>query len=834
MKKYIITLLILMTSITATQASTCIKDLNGDGIIEANTEKWNCLVTEPPICPQEMMNCTTAAITLSGTINSAPTNVQDKIGITSISADSQGTSLIVTGWMCNSISCSSGNIGTIKIQNAIVSGTVAADKISRMVGTGSDIEVFGCDGGTSCVEQLLGKITIAAANITGSVRADAGVTSIVGNNSTLSITGMTCSDTVCSPISAGTLSVTGTNAVCPAGLQYQCVEVSGVKKCSPLSCNDDTYGGTVSPGQQICVKDFNSDGTIDFSSEMGICQQHNNKYYCPMQAQDCSTTENTATPTCPSGGILNLTTKRCEASPTSQYNCPSGYTLASGNVCAATPACPSGGTLNLSTIRCEASSTSQCNCPAGYTLGPDNICTGPSVSINPNQSSSYWFSNGAYRLYCSGSGMYLMANPGGNNRSWSITGATCSGDINGGANSACITYLAGSGNQLFVYAVPKTPEYCDDWGCYGGCGGTPMYIGALTFTGATVNGSVSTQSCVLDDAWDSGLMFHDRCVWTRWTGISVSAATVGCVTTTSCPAGYTLASGNICAVTPACPSGGTLNLTTKRCEAGSTSQNNCPSGYTLGSDNICTAAAVCTQGTLNNETLQCITGTTTSCPFGAQYECFPNAEKNNAIQCNNIPCIDGSTQGSTPKSSDSSSYHDDGPKDNTGKCLGTIMIFNGKPLECRPSGVNTNFFNCCDQSEGSFLFIKKMCGDPDTECVAKASTGSCHFIGDYCKQEWPLIGCVQHANVFCCFNSMMARIIHEQGRSQLQSFNGWGSVEAPDCRGFTIEEFSHLDFSKIDLSEYVNATKTKMENKIQIVKDKTTQQGVNRIQEITK
>ena len=123
-----------------------------------------------------------------------------------------------------------------------------------------------------------------------------------------------------------------------------------------------------------------------------------------------------------------------------------------------------------------------------------------------------------------------------------------------------------------------------------------------------------------------------------------------------------------------------------------------------------------------------------------------------------------------------SSYHDDGPTDDNGKCLGTIMIFNGKPLECRPSGVNTNFFNCCDQSDGSFLFIKKMCGEPDTECVAKAATGSCHFIGDYCKEEWWLIGCVQRANVFCCFNSMLARIIQEQGRPQLQSFNGWGSV----------------------------------------------------------
>jgi len=158
--------------------------------------------------------------------------------------------------------------------------------------------------------------------------------------------------------------------------------------------------------------------------------------------------------------------------------------------------------------------TQETTCPAGESYSSiKDICTGPPVSVNPNQSSSYWFYNGAYRLYCSGSGMYLMANPGGSDRSWSIAGATCSGDVNGGADSACITYLEGSGNQLLVYAVPKDA---------GGCGGMPMYLGALTFTGATVSGSVSTQSCVLDDAWDSGLMFHDRCIWERWTSINIS------------------------------------------------------------------------------------------------------------------------------------------------------------------------------------------------------------------------------------------------------------------------------------------------------------------------
>nr|HEC1719610.1 mating pair stabilization protein [Campylobacter jejuni] len=32
---------------------------------------------------------------------------------------------------------------------------------------------------------------------------------------------------------------------------------------------------------------------------------------------------------------------------------------------------------------------------------------------------------------------------------------------------------------------------------------------------------------------------------------------------------------------------------------------------------------------------------------------------------------------------------------------------------------------------------------------------------------------------------------------------GWGSPKSPDYRGFTPEEFQKLDFSKIDLSEFI-------------------------------
>lgn len=212
------------------------------------------------------------------------------------------------------------------------------------------------------------------------------------------------------------------------------------------------------------------------------------------------------------------------------------------------------------------------------------------------------------------------------------------------------------------------------------------------------------------------------------------------------------------------------------------------------------------------------TSTGYSCPHGSQYACVPNPSTG-VMQCSPNACFDQATAPSSEVSADTSSFHGDGPVDPlTGECLGTIMIFNGKPSECRTAGISTSFFNCCDTDQGSFLILKERCGDGDAETVQANSSGRCHLIGDYCKKKWPLIGCVQRANSYCCFNSKLGRIIHEQGRAQLQQFNpngDWGGPESPNCRGFTPEEFQMLDFSKIDLVEYFADIKTKATQEIQ-------------------
>lgn len=106
-------------------------------------------------------------------------------------------------------------------------------------------------------------------------------------------------------------------------------------------------------------------------------------------------------------------------------------------------------------------------------------------------------------------------------------------------------------------------------------------------------------------------------------------------------------------------------------------------------------------------------------------------------------------------------------------------------------------------------YLMNNCDQMDMETGILNNSGYCYETGSYCKEDWPLFGCVQRAKTYCCFNSKLARIIHEQGRPQLTSFN---RLPANDCRGFTPEEFQYLDFSQIDLSEYYGDLRTTPQN----------------------
>lgn len=124
-------------------------------------------------------------------------------------------------------------------------------------------------------------------------------------------------------------------------------------------------------------------------------------------------------------------------------------------------------------------------------------------------------------------------------------------------------------------------------------------------------------------------------------------------------------------------------------------------------------------------------------------------------------------------------------------------------------------------------YLMQSCDAMSMETSMNAESGFCHYVGEYCKTKW-LGHCVQKARGFCCFNSMMGRIIHEQGRPQLNTFNDWGTPDSPDCRGFDPDEFRDLDFSKIDFSEYYAELLYKTQGQVTDTMTKLTEQFYDR------
>lgn len=102
------------------------------------------------------------------------------------------------------------------------------------------------------------------------------------------------------------------------------------------------------------------------------------------------------------------------------------------------------------------------------------------------------------------------------------------------------------------------------------------------------------------------------------------------------------------------------------------------------------------------------------------------------------------------------------------------------------------------------------CDAMDQKNAMAKGQNLCVYLGTTCEKKVPGFGCVKHQENYACFNSVLARIINEQGRAQVG--RGWGAPDHPDVDGFTIDEMNRLDFSKIDFSEFVasvvNATKT--------------------------
>ncbi|MCW5632013.1 MAG: type-F conjugative transfer system mating-pair stabilization protein TraN [Rubrivivax sp.] len=104
-----------------------------------------------------------------------------------------------------------------------------------------------------------------------------------------------------------------------------------------------------------------------------------------------------------------------------------------------------------------------------------------------------------------------------------------------------------------------------------------------------------------------------------------------------------------------------------------------------------------------------------------------------------------------------------------------------------------------------YIILSMMsCNEEEGKLAMKEGARLCHTVGTWCSSCFRVLGscvsCIEHTTSKCCFNSMLARIVNEQGRAQIGK--GWGGAQSPDCSGFTVAQLQSLDFARMDLSEF--------------------------------
>ncbi|EEQ63657.1 hypothetical protein HPMG_01114 [Helicobacter pullorum MIT 98-5489] len=110
---------------------------------------------------------------------------------------------------------------------------------------------------------------------------------------------------------------------------------------------------------------------------------------------------------------------------------------------------------------------------------------------------------------------------------------------------------------------------------------------------------------------------------------------------------------------------------------------------------------------------------------------------------------------------------------------------------------------CCDKDKVFMGLVS--CKESEKNLAKLKDQKRCHEVGEYCSKKINLgftKVCIQYSKSHCCFNSLLGRIFQEQGRQQLGI--GWGGGDSPNCRGFTPEQFQKLDFSRINLQEFID------------------------------
>lgn len=111
--------------------------------------------------------------------------------------------------------------------------------------------------------------------------------------------------------------------------------------------------------------------------------------------------------------------------------------------------------------------------------------------------------------------------------------------------------------------------------------------------------------------------------------------------------------------------------------------------------------------------------------------------------------------------------------------------------------------NCCAESGWVLDANLAECPVEAKELSIEKQKSRCEFVGEYCAKKEKLTNiCIRETKSYCCFPTVLAKIIHRAARNQLGK--SLGNAEDPKCGGLTLDEIERIDFSQVDFQEFFN------------------------------
>ena len=175
-------------------------------------------------------------------------------------------------------------------------------------------------------------------------------------------------------------------------------------------------------------------------------------------------------------------------------------------------------------------------------------------------------------------------------------------------------------------------------------------------------------------------------------------------------------------------------------------------------------------------------------------------EGKDRLVCKGVPCIDGNCV-------DKSYLTDGDMMDSVSKLYAVsqmkdaldlnFKLFAGFAQSCSKKA--TSYTNCCSTSlKGWGKNLGAKCTKDEIDLVDKRQKNLCVYVGKQNKQTMGITTIVKHH--YCCFGSLLNKVIQVEGRKQLGI--NFGSGGSTNCRGLTLAEIMQLDFDKMDFSEF--------------------------------